>query len=74
MLPYEVKAEKIYAYITKSYKFNDELGLFPDKSRSKLHKEKFGNASSINLLYFEMCKLAGLDVYPIALSTKTMVI
>jgi len=74
LLPYEVKAEKIYAYITKSYKFNDELGLFPDKSRSKLHKEKFGNASSINLLYFEMCKLAGLDVYPIALSTKTMVI
>lgn len=66
----EAKAEKIYTYITKTYKFNDDLGLFPDISSSKLHKEKNGNSSSLNLLYFELCKLSGLEVYPVAISTK----
>lgn len=64
------KAMKIFEFVKAKVKWNDILGYTTDKGCSKAYKEGVGNVADINLMLTSMLKKAGLEAYPVLVSTK----
>lgn len=67
----EEKAKKIYYYVRNNYSCTDHSGLFADKSLKTVFNSRSGNVTEINLLLVAMLRKAGLDAYPVILSTRS---
>ncbi|HSI70618.1 MAG TPA: transglutaminase domain-containing protein [Gillisia sp.] len=64
------KAEKIFEYVKSKITWNNTLGYTVDNGVSKAYKEGVGNVADINLMLTSMLKKAGLEAYPVLVSTK----
>lgn len=66
----EQKAKTLFDFVVQNYEWNNSLRLSPDKKFKEFLKDKAGNGSSLNLFLINLCKAAGLKVYPVAISTR----
>ncbi len=64
------KFNYIVNYAKDNFKWNQENSQFSDKSPSDLLKDKIGNSADINLWVVGAMQEAGLEAYPIVLSTR----
>ena len=65
------KAKKIDFFIKSNFNWNkDYYGKFASKSAKDFLKEKTGNSADINLFMVAMLRAAGLEAYPVILSTR----
>ena len=64
------KAKKIFDYVKSSYSWNKDVSKFADKSIKDFTLSKTGNSACINLLMVAMLNEAGVEAYPVILSTR----
>ena len=65
------KAKKIDRFVKSNFSWNkNQYGLFATKSAKDFLKEKSGNSAEINLFMTGMLREAGVDAYPVLLSTR----
>ncbi len=63
------KAKKIYSYVRDNFNCIDYSALHMSQTLKNVFKSRKGNVSDINLLLTAMLKYAGLEAYPVILST-----
>ncbi|MFW2475901.1 MAG: transglutaminase-like domain-containing protein, partial [Sediminibacterium sp.] len=63
-------AMKIYAFVRDNYICNDKNAQYLSQSLKKTFQEKSGNVADINLLLTAILRKAGLQAFPIILSTR----
>ncbi|HEY1164361.1 MAG TPA: transglutaminase domain-containing protein [Chitinophaga sp.] len=66
----EEKARKIYYYVRNNYSCTDHSSLAMDKPLRTVFKGRSGNVSEINMVLVAMLRKAGLNAYPVILSTR----
>lgn len=66
----EEKARKIHDYVKSNIAWNDMVDRIPDHTLRKVMDEKSGSSSEINMLLIAMLRRAGLEVYPVLVSTR----
>jgi hypothetical protein len=64
------KAIKIYEYIKNKVKWNEYNSVYSSKPLRKVLSDGKGNVADINLLLTLMLNRAGVDAYPVILSTR----
>ncbi|AMM50988.1 hypothetical protein TH61_07045 [Rufibacter sp. DG15C] len=64
------KVNTIYDYVKKNVKWNGKGGVLATNTLRKAFEIKSGNAADINLMLVAMLRDAGLESYPIVLSTR----
>ncbi len=64
------KAEKIYKYIKANYNWNGMQSKQTSKTAREFLKTKTGNTANINLFLCSMLNEAGIQAYPVLLSTR----
>lgn len=63
--------EIITNYVKKNYNWNGFLGKYVSENLSGFLKQKTGNIANLNLFLIGLLKTAGIEVYPIVLSTRS---
>jgi len=58
-------------YVKANYKWNEYNRQFANKSPSEFIKEKTGNSADINLWLVGALRAAGIEAYPVVLSTRS---
>ena len=66
----EEKMALVLNFVKSKVKWNKYYGYFPDKGVKKAYKDGLGNTADINLMLISMLQSAGLDTYPVLVSTK----
>lgn len=66
----KIKIQKILAFVKSKVKWNKQRGVGTDEGVKKAYKDNTGNSGDINLMLVAMLKHAGLDAYPVILSTR----
>lgn len=61
---------KLYEFVKRSVDWNGYTDVIPDHLFKKVLDDKKGSSSEINLLLVTLLKKAGLEAYPVALSTR----
>lgn len=64
------KARLIYQYVNSRVEWNGDYGLFSDTDLKNAYEEGTGNGATINLLLVALMKEAGLEAYPVLISTR----
>jgi hypothetical protein len=64
------KAKIIDHFVKSNFNWNESCYNFTNKSAKDFLQKKTGNSAEINLFLIGMLKAAGLDVYPVVLSTR----
>jgi len=67
----EDKITKIRSFIFNKIKWNGKYGIFTDKGVKSAYNESSGNVAEINLNLVIALKQAGLNAFPIILSTRS---
>jgi len=65
------KMLEVYSQINKKIKWNNRYSLFADNRIRKAYSEGSGNSAEVNLCLVAALREAGLDAFPIALSTRS---
>lgn len=63
------KANAIFKYVQKQFKWNNEFGIYSDEGFKNLVKTKTGNAAEINLFLVAMMREANIKADPVLIST-----
>ena len=71
VLSREKRLKAIVDYVKQNYTWNGNNGAFATKSMRKLLEEKTGNVADINLLTVALLQKAGIESYPMLLSTRS---
>ncbi|MDX1461688.1 MAG: DUF3857 domain-containing protein [Marinirhabdus sp.] len=66
----EEKMFKILTLVKSKVKWNNYVGFFPENGVRKAYKDGKGNTADINLMLISMLQSAGLEAYPVLVSTK----
>ena len=66
----ETKARMIIEHVKKNYSFNGIYGVWPQHSAPEFIKKKNGNVADLNYILTGYLRAAGVDAYPIMLSTR----
>jgi transglutaminase-like putative cysteine protease len=64
------KAESIYNYVKVNFNWNRSKTKFTTKSARDFLKDKTGNSAEINLMLCAMLNAAGIQAFPVLLSTR----
>jgi len=64
------KAKRIYCYVRNNFTCTDHSRLFTEKPLRSVFTSKNGNVTELNLLLVAMLRKAGLEAYPVILSTR----
>ena len=64
------KAQGIFAFVRDHYSCNDYSSRFLSAPLKKIAQSKKGNVADLNILLTAMLKQAGLEAYPVILSTR----
>ncbi|WP_139957338.1 transglutaminase domain-containing protein [Flavicella sediminum] len=64
------KIQKIFKHVKKKIKWNNYTGKYTQLGVKKAYTEGTGNVADINLTLISMLKEAGLNTYPVLLSTR----
>lgn len=65
------KLETVSQYVKKNYNWDGFYGKYSTQKVSDLIKKQTGNVADINLFLIGLLKSAGLEAYPVTLSTKS---
>lgn len=66
------KAKLIFNYVKEQLKWDGKYGINPSsKNQKELLSKKTGNIAEINLLLYKLLKEAGIDSYPVLISTRS---
>ena len=65
------KVEKIFNFVRNTYQWNGYYSTYPGKSFDKLLTTKKGNLADLNLWMTALMRTAGLEAYPVLISTKS---
>jgi hypothetical protein len=60
----------VYEFVKNRMKWNGELGFTNEISLRKVYKNGNGTAADINFILINLLREAGIDAYPVALSTR----
>lgn len=63
------KANAIFSYVQKTFKWNKDRGIYTEDGIKKLLDTKVGNAAEINLFLVMMLREAGIKADPLIIST-----
>tara|TARA_R100000935_G_scaffold18503_1_gene35790 strand:- start:8808 stop:10841 length:2034 start_codon:yes stop_codon:yes gene_type:complete len=66
----EEKMAKVLTLVKSKVAWNEYVGFFPENGVKKAYKEGTGNVGDINLMLVSMLQQAGLNAYPVLVSTK----
>lgn len=66
----EEKVKNIYSHLFSTYKFNNLFSIQTKIDLSELLNKKIGNSAELNLLYCLLLNQAGIEAYPLLISTK----
>lgn len=66
----EDKAKRIHEFVRNNIVWDEQVWDVPEQSLKKVLEKKRGSSGEINLLLAAMLKRAGLDAYPVLLSTR----
>lgn len=66
----EDKARKIYSYIKKQIKWNKIYGKYSQYGVKEALERRNGNVGDINLSLISACGAAGIEAYPVLVSTR----
>ncbi len=66
----EDKARAIYNFVKNNITWTEQVDRIPDRSLKRVLEDKKGSSSEINMLITAMMKRAGLEAYPVLLSTR----
>lgn len=69
-LPPEARFDSILTYVKSNYNWNRTRSKIAHKSPSDLVKDKYGNSAEINLFTVGLLNAAGIEAYPMLLSTR----
>jgi hypothetical protein len=64
------KLESVVNYVKANYTWNGSLSKYTYKTVKEFQKEKTGNSANINLYLAGLLRGAGLDAYPVIISTR----
>jgi hypothetical protein len=64
------KAEEINNFVKKNFLWNGERWRYASKSSSEFLKDKSGNCADINLFLTGILNAAGIETYPLLISTR----
>jgi hypothetical protein len=64
------KINTIFNYIKSNMNWNENYGYYAKKGVKKVYQEKSGNAAEINFILLSMLKMAGIEAYPVLISTR----
>lgn len=64
------RAQAVLAFVKEKVKWNKNYGVGTEEGVKKAYKEGIGNTGDINLFLVTCLKYAGLDAYPVILSTR----
>jgi len=62
--------DTILSYIKNHFNWNGTRSKYASKTPSEFVKDKFGNSAEINLFCIGMLRAAGIEAYPVLLSTR----
>jgi len=60
----------LYTFVQKNIKWNGNNSYSPSSTLKKVFNEKIGNSAEVNLLLLAMLREAGIEAYPVVLSTR----
>ena len=66
----ESRIKSVFDYVRKNLNWNGDENIFTDEGIVKAWKNKSGNNADINLLLVTLLKQAGIQAYPVLLSTR----
>lgn len=66
----EEKARSIYSYIKKEIKWNKIYGKYSQFGVKEALERRNGNVGDINLALISACRAAGIEAYPVLVSTR----
>ncbi|PRD47830.1 DUF3857 domain-containing protein [Sphingobacterium haloxyli] len=66
----EDKARKIYSYIKRQIKWNKVYGKYSQFGVKEALEKRNGNIGDINLALISACSAAGIEAYPVLVSTR----
>lgn len=64
------KMYEIFEFVQKRMNWNSYLSVFVDNGVKKAYQDKTGNSAEINLMLVSMLQYAGIDAYPVLISTR----
>jgi hypothetical protein len=64
------KFDFIINYVKSNFSWNKNNGKYASKSLNDLLKDKFGNSADLNLLTIGLLNAAGIEAYPLIISTR----
>jgi len=70
LLPARERFEFILNYVKANYNWNGYNGKYAAKSPNDLVKDKVGNSADINLFVVGLLNAAGIEAYPLLISTR----
>ncbi len=65
------KFEYVLDYVKNNFNWNQTYGYYTTKSASKFVEHKFGNVAEVNLFTIGLLKKAGIEAYPVLISTRS---
>lgn len=69
--PAEARFNAVIDYVKSHFKWNGDLDRVASQNPEKLISHKSGNSADINLLAVSMLREAGIDAYPVLISTRS---
>ena len=66
----EQKINKIYNFVKKKVKWNNEYNILADDGVAKAYKNGVGNVAELNFILIGMLNAAGVKAYPVLVSTN----
>lgn len=64
------KFDYIVSFVKNNYSWNEYNGKYASKSANDIVKDKYGNAADLNLLTIGLLRAAGIEAYPVLISTR----
>jgi hypothetical protein len=64
------KCKAIINYVKAGFKWDEYRGIYSSKSQKEFINQKNGNSADINLFLTALLRAAGIDAYPVILSTR----
>lgn len=65
------KLEVIYEFVKSNYRWNEKSGVFAVQRLKDFTESKTGNTAEINLYLVHLLKAAGIEAYPMLISTRS---
>lgn len=60
----------VFTFVKNKMNWDEKYGYYTKKGVAKAYQEKVGNAAEINFILLSMLKMAGVEAYPVLISTR----